>query len=108
MDDRQLMDLQCSGTDDSAVITCYGPLVSENCERLRRAIDVALARGVQRLRLDLAGVSAMDDSGSDCLERTMRRCESSGVGFTVEPRPTAGFDLNGRTAPILGERRAGP
>jgi anti-anti-sigma regulatory factor len=87
MEDPQPLNVQCSRADQSAVITCRGSLVSENCERLQRAIDAALEEGVQRLRLDLAGVTVADASATHCIERTILRCESVGVGFTVQPWP---------------------
>ena len=88
-DSSQSLELQCSRADRSAVITCRGSLVSENCRRLQRAVGHALVGGVERLRLDLPGLTVMDAEAADCIGHAILRCESTGVGLTIATRPTS-------------------
>ena len=83
----QSLELQCSRVDRSAVITCRGSFVSENCQRLQRAIDDAVAGGVERLRLELTGLTVVDAAVAGCIGHTILRCESAGVGLTIATRP---------------------
>jgi anti-anti-sigma regulatory factor len=99
------LELQCSRVDRSAVITCRGSLVSKNCQRLEQAIDQARAAGVERLRLDLTGLTVIDAAAADCIGRAILRCESTGVGLTIATRPPAPSSPSGTQIPEVDEGR---
>jgi ABC-type transporter Mla MlaB component len=54
---------------------------SDNSEVI---IERALEGGVQRLRLDFAGLVMIDDAGLRCLRTTSQRCRESGAVFEVD------------------------
>jgi anti-anti-sigma regulatory factor len=73
-----------SRSDNSEVIVCRGVLDYETCGELEVIIERALEGGVQRLRLDFAGLVMIDDAGLRCLRTTSQRCRESGAVFEVD------------------------
>jgi anti-anti-sigma regulatory factor len=68
-----------STADNTEVIECRGSLGSDRCDELQEAIDRALSRQVERLRIELKDATAVDDAVVRCLNKTAERCTASGV-----------------------------
>jgi anti-anti-sigma regulatory factor len=83
-----------SQLDDSEVITCHGWMDSDTCEELQRVLDAAFDHGVQRLRLDLVDVCAIDEAGVECLFKAAQRCREVGASIEFESSPIVRGAIN--------------
>ncbi len=59
--------------DDVALVTADGPVDAGSVDALRSELDQLVARGQQRLVIDLAAVPFMDSAGMATLVQTFKR-----------------------------------
>ncbi|HEY0389502.1 MAG TPA: STAS domain-containing protein [Gaiellales bacterium] len=77
------LDVRRSRSDNSEVIVCRGRLDADTCQGLQAQIDDALDGRVDRMRIDLLDVVALDDAGLSCLQQCAERCEAYGIGLEI-------------------------
>jgi ABC-type transporter Mla MlaB component len=77
------LEVRRSRSDNSEVIVCRGRLDADTCDRLQSLIDAALDARVDRMRIDLRLVVALDNAGLACLQRCAERCDAYGIGLEI-------------------------
>jgi anti-anti-sigma regulatory factor len=100
------LDVHHSQSDNSAVIVCHGWLDAQTCDGLQELIDAALDERVERLRLDLANLIGLDESGHSCLAKTTQRCEAEGILLEIDASPPILRDIHARSLAADALRRA--
>ncbi|MEU3409109.1 STAS domain-containing protein [Streptomyces sp. NPDC006670] len=81
--------LTCSASYDTVRIELSGDLDHLHADLLVQAVDRALSAhpGLRDLRLDCAGLSAVDSSGLAALLMVRRRTGGAGAGLHLDARP---------------------